>query len=436
MLSLNRRTIVLLLLFLSLSAFAQITRQPYLQMPTPSSMTVRWQSETGDIGQFCYGTTVSSLATTVVESKDERIYHEVTVTGLHPGTKYFYSVDGSRKGKEDQYFVTAPPVGSRTPIRLWVISDFGQTNSRQNPRRLQTVAQWKSFNHDDLHADMVLSLGDQTEDDARFQLQHNYFDPLEHVLRCSPLFTTVGNHDFHDSAYNYVRTFTLPANGEAGGVPSGTELFYSFNYANLHVVVLCTEIEDDPGMQAEAEWLKKDLEQNRQEWLIACLHRPFHSGGYHPTDEDDPTDDAQKRRTRWLTVLEEHGVDLVLQGHNHVYERSYLLDNLIGKSTTVKTSNNIDTSNGREDGDGPYRKKAGVPHQGTVFVSVAAGGVANPANKHHIYPIFPVSFAGSDYEGSVAIDISGDRMDVNFLCDEQDAKGSHVWDHFTMLKTH
>lgn len=432
MLTVRRHLLSVMCLTLALSAFGQVTRQPYLQIPRPDGVTIRWQSGTGDIGKLCYGTSVTSLSQEIPESEDERIYHEVKISGLQPQTKYYYSVDGSCKGSEDQYFVTAPVPGSRTPVRFWVISDFGQTNTEQNPRRLETIAQWKSFNSNSYYANLVLSLGDQTEDDAVYQLQHNYFATLENVLRTSPLYTTIGNHDYHDSVYNYLRTFTLPSVGEAGGVGSGTEQYYSFDYANVHVVVLCSEVEDEQGIRLQNDWLQKDLEGNTQEWLIACMHRPLHSGGYHPTDESES---AQRRRNDWLTVLEEHGVDLVLQGHNHAYERSYLLNNVIGKTTTLTDANKINAGDGREDGNGAYRKPRGASHKGTIFVEVAAGGTANPSSKLKHYPIFPVSFGGSDYEGSVVVDVNGLRMDVKFLCDEPDSTGSHMWDHFTILKT-
>lgn len=418
-----------MLSLLSFQAFAQVTRQPYLQALTSNSVVVRWQSETGDIGKVRYGTSLLSLTETIVESKDEKIYHQVMISGLAPSTKYYYSVDGSSKGTPEQYFVTAPVVGGKSPVRIWVISDFGQTNSKQNPKRLETIARWKEFNDDNYHANLVLSLGDQTEDDAIYQLQHNYFNTLEPVLKTSPLFTVIGNHDYHDSVQNYLKTFTLPAQAEGGGVASGTQQYYSFNHANIHVVVLCTEIEDSLGRAAQTSWLKRDLEANKQEWLIACMHRPFHSGGYHRSDLDEDGD-FQIRRNLWLSVLEEHGVDLVLQGHNHVYERSFLVDNLLGKTSTITAPNKIDAGRGREDENGPYRKKMGAAHRGTIFMTVPGGGVATKSFEH--YPIFPVYFPGQ--EGSVVIDVNGSRMDVKFLSDEPNGKGSHVWDYFTITK--
>lgn len=428
-----RKTIWLFLFFFSLGASAQVTHQPYLQIPTPNSMVIRWQTDTGVVGKLFYGSNVSSFTENIKESEDKKINHEVKLTDLKSNTKYYYSVDVPSRGTEDQYIITPPDKGTSIPVRIWVISDFGQTNSAQNERRLETVAQWKSFNNNSYRASFVLSLGDQTEDDAPYQIQHYYFNQLEKVLKNSPLYTVIGNHDYHDSANNYLKTFTLPAEAEAGGVASHTEKYYSFDYSTIHVVVLCTEIYDDLGYKAQVEWLKKDLDKNKQKWVIACMHQPFHSGGYHPTDENES---AQKRREDWLTVLEDHGVDLVLSGHNHVYERSYLVDNLIGKSTTITNSNKINTGLGRSDIGGPYKKPLGnQPHKGTIFISCTAGGVANSAKYYPTpFSIYPVVFAGSDYEGSLVIDVNNNQMDVKFLCDEKNEKGSHIWDYFTIIK--
>jgi len=413
---------------------AQVTRQPYIQVPTPNSMVVRWQTGTGVPGKIYYGKSPSGLTQSVTESENEKIYHEVKITGLDPATKYFYSVSDASKGSDDQYFVTPPPTGTASPVRIWIISDFGQTTTSDNPRRLETIEQWRFFNNNSYHANFVLSLGDQSEDDAIYQIQHNYFSTLEKVLKNSPLYTTIGNHDNHDSLINYVKTFTIPSKGEAGGIPSGSKKYYSFNYSNIHVVVLCTEIYDDSSFNAQKEWLKKDLDNNHSEWLIACMHQPLHSGGYHPSDE---VETAQGRREAWLTILEDHGVDLILQGHNHVYERSFLVDNLIGKTTTITEANKINKGLGREDNGGPYSKPAGnIPHKGTIFISVPGGGVANSA-KYYPAPIsiYPVVFAGSDYEGSLVIDVNGKKLDVKFICDEKNEKGSHIWDYFSIIKS-
>ncbi len=410
------------------NAFAEVTRQPYLQKLTSNSVLIRWQTDRFVKTVVYYGTSIDSLVFFKSNSDEKTINHSINITNLSPDTKYYYSVEGSEKGNPDQYFITAPIVGSNDSTRIWVISDFGQTSSKDNKRREETVKVWKSFNHNNPHADFVLSLGDQTEDDTRYQIQHNYFNQLEDVLKVSPLYTVEGNHDNHDKLENYYKTFNHPINGETGGVFSNTEDYYSFNYANIHVVVLSTEIKDFGGGPQE-KWLRKDLANNKQDWLIACVHRPFHSGGHHRTNIDKIADIERKA---WLPILEDYGVDIILQGHNHQYERSYLLDNLTGLTTDITDKNIIDNSLGREDKDGAYVKEKGKPHQGTIFIEVAAGGHASDDFEH--YEIFPVYFHSKDNEGSLVIDVIDNKMNVKFLCTEPDSNNSHIWDYFTIIK--
>jgi predicted phosphodiesterase len=412
-------------------AFSQVIRMPFFQIPTPHSIVARWQTVVEEQGGIYYGKAVHAL-NKMTKEKSKSTDHELAITGLAPNTKYYYSTD-SNIGKDDQYFFTAPEKTTNTPLRIWVISDFGQTNSAQNARRLETVDRWRLFNNNSYHASFVLSLGDQTEDDSLSQIQHNYFDQLGNVLKTSPLYTLIGNHDNHDQMRNYLTTFSLPSEAEVGGVASHTEKYYSFNYGNVHVVMLCTEInEDDALYNKQITWLKQDLAANHQKWLIACMHQPFHSAGYHPTEDNSS---AQKRRKDWLTLLEDYGVDVVLQGHNHVYERSFLVDNVIGKTANVSAANLLDTTLGRVDDKGPYRKQGTLPHRGTIIVSCTGGGVANAVKHYHEkLPIFPVSFPGADYEGSLVIDVNNNRMDVKFLCNEKNEKDSYIWDYFTILK--
>jgi hypothetical protein len=354
------------------------------------------------------------------------------ISGLTPATKYYYSID-TFSGSDEQYFITSPPPGNTGKTRIWVISDFGQTDVGDNVERMKTVNRWKIFNDENYHADFILSLGDQTENDIQVELQQTYFDLLDQVLLSSPLFTIEGNHDNYDSLVNYKATFSVPESGEAGGYPSNNQDYYSFDYANIHIVVLSTEIDDIDGPQLS--WLRNDLQNiddDKTDWLIACLHRPFHSGGYHPTNISST---AQEQRDYWLKELEDCGVDIILQGHNAVYERSFLLDNLIGKTTDLTDENIIDSGNGREDVDGAYYKGSGInPHQGTIFIEVAPGGYAVSNNAN--YTIFSYAFSGGAIEGSVVLDIdSANRLDGYFLCNRPNPDSSYLWDYFTIIKS-
>src|SRR5512135_2416001 len=115
---------VLTLILMTVPGLSQVTRQPYLQIPTPYGITIRWQTGTGVQGKVFFGTSVSGLTDSVIEPEEERIYHEVTIHHLKPSTKYYYSVESASKGREDQYFITSPESGQAIPVRIWVISDF------------------------------------------------------------------------------------------------------------------------------------------------------------------------------------------------------------------------------------------------------------------------------------------------------------------------
>ena len=99
------------------------------------------------------------------------------------------------------------------------------------------------------------------------------------VLRRTPLFSTLGNHDGHqaDSATQsgpYYDIFTFPSGGELSGLMSGTEAYYSFDYANIHFISLDSyETNNNPG-GAMLTWLENDLAANTQEWVIAIWHHP------------------------------------------------------------------------------------------------------------------------------------------------------------------
>lgn len=428
----DRKVLLTFLFLFSSQISAQVTRQPYLQIVTPNSIVIRWDTQTSEIGTVYYG----SSATSPTGSRSEGIAktkHEIAITGLTPKQKYYYSITGPSGVTTDQYFVTAPLPGNKQFARIWVVSDFGQSASAtDDARRAVTVNEWKKFNNNELHTDFVLSLGDQSEIDTEDQLQANYFNQLQNVLKTTPLFTVVGNHETSDDRVVYKSTFSLPTNGEAGGIASGTEDYYSFDYGNIHVVSL--SVEGVPVGGAQTAWLQNDLARNKSDWLIAIMHRPMHSAGYHKSDGDAT---ALSQKTNWLPLLEAAGVDLILAGHNHVYERSYLLDNLTGNSASITTANKVDTALGRTDADHAYHKETGQPHQGTIFINCEAGGTSNDA-KYLTTPFsyFPVVFKGSDYEGSLVIDVDGsNRMDVKFLCDAGDVSGNHIWDYFSIVKT-
>src|SRR6185369_16850295 len=225
--------------------------------------------------------------------------------------------------------------------------------------------------------DLWLMLGDNAYNsgtDAEYQV--GVFDVYQTPLRSSVLWPTLGNHDgvSADSATQsgpYYDIFSLPAGGEAGGVASGTEAYYSFDYGRVHFVCLDSYESGRAPAVPMLQWLASDLHAAHADWTVAFWHHPPYTKGSHDSDVDI---ELTEMRQNVLPVLEEAGVDLVLCGHSHDYERSVLLDGHYGLSTTLQAAMVRDGGDGRVEGDGPYHKAStgAASHQGTVYAVVGS----------------------------------------------------------------
>jgi hypothetical protein len=246
----------------------------------------------------------------------------------------------------------------------------------------------------------------------------NHFAIYQNILRQTPLWPTLGNHEAIsvNTALGigpYYEAHVLPTSGEAGGVPSGTEAYYSFAYANVHFIVLDSmDSSRAPGSDM-LMWLQADLSGTAQEWVIAYFHHPPYTKGSH--DSDSGADSGGRlvdMRENILPILEAGGVDLVIGGHSHIYERSYPLLGAYGYGTfpnfatpnfgTLLSSGNIlDTGDGNPSGGGAYQN-------GTIYVVAGHGGrsIGSGSADH------PVMFFSEKEFGSVLLDINGPILRV------------------------
>jgi len=403
---------------------AQVVRGPYLQMGTPTSIIVRWRTSVPTSSRVIYGLspqdmTWSSTATPLTTE------HLVTLTGLTPDTLYYYAFgtgDGILGGGDaSHFFVTAPLVGSNRPVRVWVLGDSGTANFDAQRVRgsYYTYA-------GDRHTDLWLMLGDNAYHrgtDAEYQTA--VFDFYPDMLRKSVLWPTLGNHDALSASAAaqsgpYFGIFNLPTMGEAGGLPSGTEAYYSFDYANIHFVVLDSSETIYANPEPMLSWLANDLAATNQTWKIAYFHHSPYSKGSHDSDIDSL---MTRMRTQALPILEAGGVDLVMGGHSHNYERSYLMNGHYGLSTTLDPTMIVDAGDGQPTGDGVYRKLEGA-NQGAVYAVVGCSGGVNLAPLDH-----PAMSFTAELPGSAVLEIEGDQLDFIFL----DRTGQQS-DHFTINK--
>jgi 3',5'-cyclic AMP phosphodiesterase CpdA len=242
------------------------------------------------------------------------------------------------------------------------------------------------------------------------------------MLRHTALWPALGNHDGHSAksaaqSGPYYDIFTLPTCAEAGGTPSGTEAYYSFDYANIHFICLDSSDTNRSPDGTMVRWLKADMGATRQDWIIAFFNHPPYTKGNHDSDEIKGNRDLFEVRQNILPVLEKGGVDLVLTGHSHVYERSQFLNGYYGTSADYDVKYLRQKGNGRPDGDGAYLKpRVRTPNAGEVVVVAGSSGKTAPPGKSPLnHPAMVCSYREL---GSLIVTVDAWQLDVTFLNDQ------------------
>ncbi len=405
-----------------------VSRGPYLQSGTPTSIIVKWNTTLPADSVVRYGSAPGNL-TESAGSADLSTEHEITLSGLAPETAYYYSVGSSSQvlagDDADHRFVTSPVVGTARPTRIWVLGDSGTANANA----VAVADAYRSY-ASDRPADLWMMLGDNAyTSGTQSQYQAAVFDIYPDVLRTAVLWPTLGNHDgiSADSATQsgpYYDIFSLPKAGEAGGLASGTEAYYAFDYGNIHFICLDSQETDRSPGGAMLTWAAADIAQTTQDWIIAFWHHPPYSKGSHDSDTEGK---LVQMRENALPILEAAGVDLVLSGHSHSYERSFLLHGHYGASDTLSDAMKVDDGNGREGEDGAYKAVYDEqnPYRGAVYVTAGSSGKISGGPLDH--PV--MVHASLNVLGSMVLDVEGNRLDARFIRSD----GS-VADAFTILK--
>ena len=412
-------------IFQTTSAALALARGPYLNLSTQSSIYVRWRTNNATDSKVKFGTASTNLNLTATDAT-VTTEHVVKLTGLATNTKYFYSVGSSTttlQGDTGNYFTTNPTVGSTGAVRIWAIGDFGVNSVAQK----QVRDAYRNYTGS-ANTNIWLWLGDNAyADGTDLEYSNNVFGVYPYQMKNKVIWPATGNHDLHTAnATNqtgpYFDAFTLPTAGEAGGRPSGTEAYYSFNYANIHFICLeSTDAVFRATTGAMATWLTADLAANTQRWTVVYFHHPPYSKGSHDSDAET---ELLQMRTNIIPILESYKVDLVLSGHSHSYERSMMLKGHFGIETSFNAATMAVNS-----GSGVYPSSyvKTNPFNGTVYVVCGVSGQVGASTPG--WPHNAMYFSSLAYFGSLVIDVVGDRLDCKFL-----TSAGAIADQFTIQK--
>lgn len=418
------------------SITAALTRGPYLQMGTQTGVTIRWRTDVATDSRVTWGTVFGNYPNTVDDAA-LTTEHEVRIEGLYPDSKYYYTIGSSTQtlqATNTNYVLTLPPANTTRKLRFLALGDCGNASTNQVDVKNAALSY---LGPNDL--DALLTIGDNAYSSGLDnEFQNEFFDIYKNdLLRNKKLYPNTGNHDYGNSSANtgvrnnaYYNSFTLPTNAEIGGTASGTEAYYSYDIGDVHFVALDSYGREDANttklydtLGAQCVWLKNDLAVNTKKWVIVYFHHPPYTKTSHNSDTE--TGDLMLIRERFIRILERYGVDLVLCGHAHGYERSYLLKNYFNNpssplldadfniATHTATGNN---QNGKYDGSAnscAYAYNSGQINHGTVYiVAGSAGQIGGSASG---YPHDAMYYSNNTNGGSFYFEVDSNRLDAKFI---------------------
>lgn len=378
-----------------------LLKGPYIQQLSPYSATIQWGTNLKSNSMGAIGTETGKPFNIINSGvNDNDTLHKVTFNNLLPNTRYYYSIGYNKRenvsaidagflvlsGDANNYFITSPAPNlnntsdSSQYTRFWAMGDMGTAVDLQF--RVRNGYQ-KYLGKNAL--DGILLMGDNSKgfedrtmgEGSDLLLKYLCFDVYRDIFKNTAIWPVVGNHDylndgFKDERYMgqnsaYFKNFSMPTNNETRsvGVKSNNKSYYSFDYGNAHFIMVDPYFGgtdrtvggnlffDTTSTSSQYKWLLNDLaaynavaaNDTTPKWLIVIVHFPtYNVGNGHSAEEVI----GKKVKMLCKDLLENSGVDLVLSGHEHSYQRTYFLKNDViqqvgEKNSYYKTSKNDGT---------------------------------------------------------------------------------------------
>jgi len=267
-------------------AGAALTRGPYVQMGhSTNSILVVWRTDVAGTSEVDYGLTPTYDSTA---SNTNAVQHEVLLTGLLPGTNYYYRVRTDGTNLVSAILTTGKQPG--TPVRVGLVADTRDASNNKIGTQLGAVK-----------PDLWLHAGDIMTGCSFTDFDNDFFSKFTSPLAYSTVYWSPGNHEGQNCT-NVLNAFLLP----------GDERSYTVEYGDLQVVSLNSM--SLPG----TNWLKNALSSSSKPWRIVFFHHPARTP---PNPQDNKHGENVTIRDEYVPIMEQYKVDLCMAGHNHFYFR-------------------------------------------------------------------------------------------------------------------
>ena len=273
--------------------------------------------------------------------------NKVTVTGLKEKTQYYYQVFQNGEWKEAKPYKT----GSASAFSFLYVGDpqigacknqtsnEGEklTNADSNLAARNDAYNWnnilKNAVEDHSNVSFMVSAGDQVNY-ANNEREYAGYLGAE-ALASLPVSTTIGNHDSgteqYSLHYNNPNTFGFDETRYTKGhTAAGSDYYYT--YGNTLFIFLDT---NNYNAATHRNVIKKAVEENKDaKWRVVMFHQDIYGSGLDHSDSD-----GMILRTALTPIMDEFDIDVVLQGHDHTYSRTYQLSSS-GRYTIYDKNNN------------------------------------------------------------------------------------------------
>ena len=345
---------------------------------------------------FSHGTTVNVQIDTECEENVEREYssidlsfigiithktfvnrHIIKLSGLKPGTKYCYRVGDASRGWWSETGVIDTVDNSNT-LSFLHVTDPQSVTEKQYAENWALTLNTAFNNH---NPDFIVNTGDLVDNGGDFVEWKRMFNSASKELMSTALMSASGNHEARGD-FALVNNFVFSGIDEQDTV---TGVYYSFDYNIAHIAILnSNELNSSNGLSDEQiEWLKNDMNSSDKPWKFVALHKAPYSNGSHFDDKD-----VEAIRAQLQTLMPELGIDLVLQGHDHVFMRTDVMNN----NAVVETKTQTLVYNGLE-----YTSK--INPDGTIY------SINGTAGSKHYEPKPAEETANSFPSGETVISI-------------------------------
>jgi hypothetical protein len=290
------------------------TKTPYLQRVESDRITVSFESNFPGYGYVSYGQAGQPLGRVAYAAEVAGSSHEVVLHGLEPDTEYTYQafvVPSPEWGQRAFSTLHSERATFRTSVAPGTPFTFiAYGDNRTQPEIHTQIAQrmWNDAHANDVR--LFIHTGDLvTNASPWWEWQLEFFDPMLPLMATYPIYTSLGNHEGnHESYYQYL---DLP----------GNESWYSFRFGDVEFFAINSGADFSPG-SPQNTWLTQALADSTAEWKLAFFHHP----PWNCTPARKPGDLNVQQMLH--PILAGGDVDLVINGHDHLYGRSVPIDGL------------------------------------------------------------------------------------------------------------